>query len=207
MTSGAFSRDVLSPPWWRTSCHTGSRQRGELPRRPSSPPRPPRDEDSLHGRTGKFLLPRGSLLTIVNLLLVSPEVVSMSEGLLAGLTDEQSDILVDGTDVPVKVSLPSKEFATIRTLEGQPLLVDLLAMAEHFRVEAERLVALGTNHFLLLVLLDSSLGLGARGCWYRLGLAPVHLALNLAGELPTVTAQVLIKVLESREGGVAVLTR
>ena len=85
-------------------------------------------EDPATHRTGMFLLWRGTLLTTVDFLLMLPEVYLLSEGLLASPTLEQTNILVDSPDMSVENILPSKESATIRTFEGQPLLVDQSAM-------------------------------------------------------------------------------
>ena len=110
---------------------------------------------------------------------------------------------MDGADVSVEGVLPSKELPTITTLERLPLLVDVSAVAEKMAGLGERLMALGTDHSHPQILLDISLG--ARS-WHHLGPASVHPALDLAGQLPTVPAQVLIKELNSGEGGAAVRT-
>ena len=179
--------------------------------------------------------PSDPLLTLMHLLLVSLEMSLLPESLLASLADKQPDIEMDGADVPVETALMSKEQATVRTLKGLPLLMDspnvnvemglqskelaavktlegLPLLMEHSemvkqaRGGGERLATsfLGADHWLPPILLDSSLG--ARGSWHRHGPAPVHLALDLAGQLPTVPAQVLIKELNSGEGGAAVRT-
>ena len=178
--------------------------------------------------------PSDPLLTLMHLLLVSLEMSLLPESLLASLADKQPDIEMDGADVPVETALMSKEQATVRTLKGLPLLMDspnvnvemglrskelaavktlegLPLLMEHSEMEnqarggGERLATsfLGTDRWLPPILLDVSVG--ARS-WHHLGPAPVHLALGLAGELPTVPAQVLIKELNSGEGGAAVGT-
>jgi len=132
-----------------------------------------------------FLLPGGLLLTIVDLSLVSLEAGLLSKRLLAGLADKQSHVLVDCVDVPVEMMLVSEELATVGTLVALPLLVDHSAVAEKSAGLGEGLVAVGTDHWLPLILLDNSLG--ARDGWH-LGLSPVHPALGLAGELSTIPA-------------------
>ena len=142
---------------------------------------------------------------------MSLEISLPPESLLASLTDKQSDVLVDDLNVPVKTVLPSKEQATVRTLKGMPLLMDspnvnvetellskelaavktlegLPLLMEHSEMDnqarggGERLATsfFGADHWLPPILLDFSLG--ARGSWHRHGPAPVHLALDLAGE-------------------------
>ena len=117
-------------------------------------------------------------------------------------------LLMDSPNVNVEMGLQSKELAAVKTLEGLPLLMEHSEMETQARGGGERLATsfLGADHWLPPILLDSSLGAGARGSWHRLCLAHVHLALDLAGQLPTVPAQVLIKELNSGEGGAAVRT-